>query len=249
MKNPVVIISRDNSWFQRFRKAVDRHDEEIVLEGPKQIADAIANGWEPIAHAFDESHDDCPSSALAFASPLFRALSDTRHSQGELALFHRPGFTLADLPVNDAPLVVLDAVQDPGNVGTVIRTAAAFEAGAVICLDGCADPFSPKSIRASVGTVLRIPVISSTLGPLLAFAAERTRPLYAASGRGASTGLPPSRSILIFGSEGQGVRPEVLRHARLFRIATSPLVESLNIAAAAAIVLSRLYGEREAEVF
>ncbi|HVT02946.1 MAG TPA: RNA methyltransferase [Thermoanaerobaculia bacterium] len=244
MKNPATITSRESSWFQRFRKAIERHDEELVLEGPKQIEDAIKRGWSPIAEAFDEALDEVGRSGITFSTSLFRSLSDTRHSQGRLALFQRPRFTLTDLADANAPFVALDGVQDPGNVGTVIRTAAAFEAAGVICLEGCADPYSPKSLRASVGTVLQIPVVTASVDALLHYAEDHALPLYATSGRGSTASLPEQRSIIIFGSEGQGVRAELARTSQLFRITTSPLVESLNIAAAAAIVLSRMYETR-----
>ena len=212
------IASRQNPWFKRVRDAVREHAGEIVLEGPKMVGDAIAAGWEPIAVIGDD---------VVFSDELLRAVSDTKTSQGVLGLFHRPPSGFA----TDKILVVLDAVQDPGNVGTIVRLAAAFDA-AVALLPGCADPFSPKAIRASAGTILNVPIADLTVPQLL----ESQRPLLYADMRG-ETKAPAKSDILVLGSEGGGVSEEIRGHGKPIGIKTSGRVESLNVAAAAAILL------------
>ena len=212
------ISSRQNPWFKRVRDAVREHADEIVLEGPKMVADAIAAGWKPIAVIGDD---------VVFSDELLRAVSDTKTSQGVLGLFHRPPSRFA----TDKILVALDAVQDPGNVGTIVRLAAAFDA-AVALLPGCADPFSPKAIRASAGAILNVPIADVTVPQLL----ELHRPLLYADIRG-ETKAPAKTDILVLGSEGSGVSEEIRKHGKPVAIKTSGRVESLNVAAAAAILL------------
>ena len=222
------ISSRHNEWFQRLRDAIREHRDEIVIEGPKAVRDAIAAGWTPIAVA--SSHDDDDVATLRFTSELMNALSETRTSQGVLGLFARPK------PVVDfhstKTIVALDAVQDPGNVGTIVRLAAAFDAAGVVLLPGCADAFAPKAIRASAGAILNVPVVDATLSDLAAY----DRPLLYADASGDAI-APPPRATLVFGSEGQGVSADVRARGRAIAVATSGRVESLNVAASAAILL------------
>lgn len=232
------IASRQNPWFKRLRDAVREHDREIVIEGPKMVSDALAAGWKPIATVRSSLFADRSREAtLEFAPDLFDALSDTKTSQGMLALFERPANSDV-FARRDSIVVALDRVQDPGNVGTIIRLAAAFDAAGVALLPGCADPFGPKAIRASAGAVLNVPVASITEDDL------KGRSLFAADGRGDTTEAPARDAVLIFGSEGTGVSEALLAHAQRIAIATSGRVESLNVATAAAILLSRSFALR-----
>src|SRR5438093_4646385 len=164
-----VISSRENAWFKRVHTAARKHDHEIVIEGEKMVADAIAAGGKPIVVACRSpvaGRREFLAPVIEFGSKLFDAVSDTRTPQGVLALFERPA--PRDLFARrDTIVVALDGVQDPGNVGTIVRLAAAFDAGGVALLPGCADPFSPKAIRASAGTVLNVPVAAVTAADLL----------------------------------------------------------------------------------
>ena len=212
------ISSRQNPWYKRVHDAAVEHAEEIVIEGPKAVADAIAAGWEPIVVIGQD---------IVFSEPLLRAVSDTRSSQGVLGLFPRPPARFAD----DRIVVALDGVQDPGNVGTIVRLAAAFDAG-VALLPGCADPFSPKAIRASAGAILSVPIASVLVQQLI----DSGRPLLYADARGDAF-APSKDTILVLGSEGRGVSDAVREHGTPIAIRTSGRVESLNVAAAAAILL------------
>jgi TrmH family RNA methyltransferase len=231
------IASRQNPWFKRVREAIREHAEEIVLEGPKMVADAVAAGWEPIA-VIGAQGAGGGGQEIAFSQELLDALSDTKTSQGVLGLFHRP--RNADVFARREALVVaLDSVQDPGNVGTIVRLAAAFDASGVALLPGCADPFSPKAIRASVGAILSVPVARVTHEELLGAA----RPLLYADGAGEA--VPPARNaVLVFGSEGSGVSEVIRSQGRAIAVATSGRVESLNVAASAAILLWQAFAAR-----
>lgn len=237
------IRSRQNQWIKRVRKAVERHDQEIVLEGRKMISDALASGWSPLVILQDEeqpiSHDD----AQIVESSLFRELTSTRTSQGVIALFSRPDESIeALLERKPLRIVALDSVQDPGNVGTIIRSAAAFDLHGVVCLPGTADPWAPKSIRSSAGAVLTIPVVRISTDHLLDIVRDHQLKVFTADGRATSTTISLSGNfVIVFGSEGQGVSADLAAISRGIRIPMTSRVESLNVAAAAAIILSRLY--------
>ncbi|HVE72927.1 MAG TPA: RNA methyltransferase [Thermoanaerobaculia bacterium] len=217
---------------KRIREAIREHDREIVIEGPKPVADAIAGGWKPIA-VIRRDED--------VSAEVFDALSETRHSQGVLGLFERPLFSASDiLARRDTVAIALDGVQDPGNVGTIVRLAAAFDAAGVLLLPGCADPFGPKAIRSSVGAILSVPVASIDARTLL----DSGVPLFAAAASGASLDPPAANVVIVFGNEGAGVSAELLAHATPIAIPMSSRVESLNVASSAAILLSASYEAR-----
>lgn len=226
------ISSRQNAWFKRIREAIRDHVGEIVIEGPKPVADAIAAGWKPIKVVTRD---------VDFTSEVFDALAETKSPQNVIGLFERPRRSLSDLFARESSVIVaLDGVQDPGNVGTIVRLAAAFDANGVALLPGCADAFSPKAIRSSAGAILTVPVVNCYTGDLLA----RGWPIVAADAHG-EIGEPPARgAVLAFGSEGSGLSRDLARVAQTMAIRMSPRVESLNVATSAAILLARSYALR-----
>jgi TrmH family RNA methyltransferase len=233
-----TIASRHNDWFKRVREAIRNHDDEIVIEGPKSVDDAIASGWKPIAR-FTRGYES--SDAIAFTPELFDALAETKTPQGVIGLFERPRGSFAEMIVRRETIVVaLDGVQDPGNVGTIIRLAAAFDAAGVALLPGCADPFGPKAVRASVGAILTVPTVRITTEELLASGL----PLFVAEMAGDLTDPPTRGAVMVFGSEGRGASEEVVRAATPLAIPMSARVESLNVASAAAILLARSFALR-----
>ena len=224
-----IISSRQNSLVKRIRVALREHDSEIVLEGPKHVADAIASGWKAIA-VLERGVD--------LTEDVFDFVTDTKHPQNILGLFERPRSSAAEiLARQDTVAVALDGVQDPGNVGTIVRLAAAFDAAGVLLLPGCADPFGPKAIRSSAGAILNVPVAAITASELI----SSNVPLFAADASGTVTEPPASKAVLVFGNEGAGVSEELMRHATPIAIPMSGRVESLNVASSAAILLSRRF--------
>src|SRR5258706_3195565 len=226
------ISSRQNPWFKRIREAIRDHAGEIVIEGPKPVADAIAAGWKPIK-VIERDVD--------FSSSIFDALAETKSPQNVIALFERPRFDLSALFARESSIVIaLDGVQDPGNVGTIVRLAAAFDANGVALLPGCADAFGPKAIRSSAGAILTVPVVSCSTEELLA----RGWPVVAADMGGENTDPPARHAVLAFGSEGSGLSQLLAKVSRTITIRMSSRMESLNVASAAAILLARSYGLR-----
>jgi len=225
-----IISSRHNALVKRIREAIREHGDEIVLEGPKAVDDAIAGGWKAIARI---------ERGLDVTNEVFDSLTETRSPQDVIALFERPHTTATQiLGQRDRVAVALDGVQDPGNVGTIVRLAAAFDAAGVLLLPGCADPFGPKAIRSSAGAILTVPVAPVTVRELL------ERNLVAADMHGAAIDPPSRDAVLVFGNEGSGVSPELLAHATKIAIPMSGRVESLNVASSAAILLARSYALR-----
>jgi TrmH family RNA methyltransferase len=228
----MTISSRQNPWFKRIREAIRDHAGEIVIEGPKPVADAIAAGWKPIK-VIERDVD--------FSSTIFDALAETKSPQNVLALFERPRFDLQALFARESSIVIaLDGVQDPGNVGTIVRLAAAFDANGVVLLPGCADAFGPKAIRSSAGAILTVPVVHCSIDELLAQGWD----VIAADARAEIADPPFSKAILAFGSEGSGLSPALADVARTIAIRLSPRIESLNVGASAAILLARSYDLR-----
>src|SRR6266550_1688566 len=211
-----MITSKANAWFKRVHNAARQHADEIVIEGPKAVADAIAAGWKPIP-------------IPAFSPALLKSIADTKTSQGVIGLFERPRWTVDRMFSTNRLAVALDGVQDPGNVGTIVRLAAAFDAAGVIVLPGCADPFGPKAIRASAGAILNVPIVPMSVEELLA----SRRPIFVADANGSAE---TPTGVLVLGNEGQGVSPELRTAGRAIAVQTSGRVESLNVAAAAAIL-------------
>lgn len=137
--------------------------------------------------------------------------------------------------------LVLDGVQDPGNVGTVWRTADAFGAEGVFLLPGCAEPFSPKTVRSTMGACFRLPVWETGLKELTVLLKTAELPLYATALREDTADLRAadlSRAAVVIGSEGRGVSQAVLDVCALtLKIPMRDRCESLNAAVAASVAL------------
>ena len=172
----------------------------------------------------------------------FLSACDTEHPQGILAIAETPSWTLEKLPTTPR-LLVLDAVQDPGNVGTLLRTAAALGVGATIALPGTVDPWNAKVVRSAVGMQFSHPTLWSGLEDLLHYLQGREVALWGTDATGAPVGTAtaPARLALAVGNEGAGLTPAV-RDACAAHVAIpmAPGADSLNVAVAAGIVLHAL---------
>src|SRR3989440_2235159 len=233
-----IISSPDNEVVRRLRRLARRREPGFVLlEGPRVLAEAKAAGL-----AFDliavREGDRLPfhtESRVTLTPAALRAAPQTATPQGAIAIARvheaTPVEAMEAARLARWPLIVLDRVQDPGNVGAIARTAAAAGAPALAVLPGTADPFGPKAVRASAGNVFR-----------LKLARVQWKDLAELDGYGAapSGGAPlaeaplESAGMVVLGSEAHGLSRQDLR------LVTVPLtggVESLNVAAAAALIL------------
>jgi len=174
----------------------------------------------------------------------FASAAETEAPQGVLAIAEIPDRTLERLAVADrVRLLVLDAVQDPGNVGTILRTAAALGVDATIALPGTVDLWNAKVVRSAMGAHFRHPALTSTWEELDAFRAANGVSLWVADVGGDSIdGRPaPGRLALVVGNEGGGVSEDARERAdRLVSIPIASTVESLNVAVATGILLHEL---------
>lgn len=166
-------------------------------------------------------------------------ISSVETSQGVLSLLAINEQPLANLFQGTPLTVALDGIQDPGNAGAIVRSAEAFGASGVVFLKGSVSPWNPKTLRASAGSLLRLPFALAEWDDFLAATTERAIPLYAAHPRAEKridqVPLQSATAILI-GNEGRGVPAEHERHSTAVRIPTEN-VESLNAALAAGILL------------
>jgi len=247
------IASRDNRWLKRFRAALagDRGDDGSVgVEGVRLVEAALGSGLGVEALLVSETGQRhlariapvlAPEvSVLRTSDKLFASVADTRTPQGIAALVRPRPASVEGLLRGTALVVVLAGVQDPGNVGTIVRAAEAFGAtGAAMCPaegTGTADAFGPKALRASAGSALRLPIIAATSAAiLLAQLRMSGMKLYAAvAGEASVSGSettpekiprsnPPLMSpweidwkisaAILIGNEGSGLPTELVRAA------------------------------------
>ncbi|MEP0774037.1 MAG: RNA methyltransferase [Acidobacteriota bacterium] len=260
MKTPipanVPTLGRHNPRLAALREVV-RHGRPGValVDGRKLVLDLARAGVPPdlllLTPATLGVLEECPPLAslvaagkvFAVAEEVMQRLAPSRHPQGVLGLFPVPRRALPPHGV----VVYLDRVQDPTNVGAIVRCAAALGATGVACSPGCADPFTPRAIRAAAGQTLLFPVATDADFAALASATRaRTGQTAALAGAG---GIPLGSwrarlpLLLVLGNEGAGLDPLVARGCDV--LLTIPLgnsVESLNVAVAAGITLAALAG-------
>jgi TrmH family RNA methyltransferase len=174
----------------------------------------------------------------------FGSAAETDSPQGVLAIAAVPPHALGSLSLPaQARLVVLDAVQDPGNVGTIVRTSAALGASAVIALPGTVDLWNAKVVRSAMGAGFHLPVLSTTWGELDAFRRRESFALWGADAGGTALHelKPADRLALVVGNEGAGLSADAQRLVdRLVALPIDSTVESLNVAVATGILLYQL---------
>jgi TrmH family RNA methyltransferase len=244
-----VIRSPHNRTLMLIRSLRQRKMREMerafVVEGPRAIADAITAGATPVVILVREGDERNaadwfgPSQTLRrLDAALFGDIAETVTPQGAIALFPLP--ELAIPRVEDPLYLVLDQIRDPGNVGTLLRTAAAAGVTAVVLTEGTVDPFNPKAVRAGVGAHFRIPIRWMTEAEKNHIVRDcEVRVVADAKGPVAYDEVDWSvGSALIVGSEAHGASHDGEGLALMSaRIPLAADVESLNAAAAGAVIL------------
>lgn len=176
---------------------------------------------------------------FAVRGDLLERSAHTESPQGALAVFRPKTFSLADVLAGQGPVLLLDRLGDPGNIGLILRTAEAAGAAGVVVTPGTADPLNPKCVRASAGSIFRLPVAHAPLDVAAAVLTGDRRRLCATSPHGGMeyTAADLSGRVgLLLGQEGGGLDPALLERFEAIRIPTGR-VESLNVAMAAGVLL------------
>jgi TrmH family RNA methyltransferase len=240
-----VIQSRNNPVVRRLRELKARADADLALvEGPKLLAEAVSAGIEIVEVAAS------PGIALpavrgasvwALAPDIVASLSETETSQGVLAIVRRPSFGEDALFRRPALVLVAVGVQNPGNLGALLRTAEAAGATGAYLTDGCADPFAWKSLRGSMGSAFRLPHVRRVDVFDVLDRLERSGLTIAAAAAGGDAydvvDLRGPVAILL-GPEGAGLPAEVERRAAVrMGVPMHGSVESLNVGVAAGVLL------------
>ncbi|MDR0325384.1 MAG: RNA methyltransferase [Oscillospiraceae bacterium] len=228
----MLITSRQNPLVKHIRRlgadAAYRREQGLYLaDGRKLLDDALRSGVRIAQAVFTEGISPpalSDTEVITVPKELMGAISPLETPQGVLFVCPIPAPPPAP---RSGRWLLLDRVQDPGNVGSILRTAEAFGLDGVLLFPGCADPFSPKAVRASMGAVFRLPVGN----------AESTLPLMVADIDGPAVSVFPKDCVVALGNEGQGVSPELKSRAdAIISIPMPGRAESLGVAAAAAIL-------------
>ena len=239
------LSSRKNPLLQQVRKLLNSRKERettglFVADGTKLLSEAVK--WWPGLETVilsDGVEVDVPEHIRVVVVPkdVMESISPMQSPQGALFLCRLPE-KKEFLP--KPGMLLLDGIQDPGNLGTILRTADALEIP-VALLEGCADPYGHKVVRASMGAVFRTRVVQTTWEQAKAACAKAKIPVAvtALSDRAEDIRTASLKNMaVVIGSEGQGVRKEILQSAQAeLIIPMNPNCESLNAAIAAAIVM------------
>ena len=250
----VLSVARD---LQR-RHARERHGL-FVAEGVRTVFELLRSPLtlRSALTAPDFTHDQPLLSALRergipvqeVTAAEFASAAGTETPQGILAIAEVPKHDLTSIPLTEPfRLIVLDAVQDPGNVGTIVRTAAALGAAAIVSLPGTVDLWNAKVVRSSMGALFHHPTLACTWEELTSFRARHQVSLWGADATGESLstlakarGGIPSRLAIAVGNEGSGLSAQTRQGAdKLVSVEIAASVDSLNVAVATGILLYEL---------
>ncbi len=259
LRNPRIKQARS----LRQRK-VRRESGLFLVEGIRQVGDAIRSGFEIVDlfyapdiltsefayRLLEEARQRCLEAAPV-SPQVFASLTEKQHPQGILAIARWPRRTLEKFSPRNAPWVVaLVAPQDPGNIGTILRTMDAVGADALLLLEGGADPTHPTAVRASMGALFWIPVVQTDFAAFAAWSERHGYAVYGTSAHG-TAGLEALRAaqpplVLLLGSERTGLSAEQRAVCRqTVRLPMQGHVSSLNLGVAAGVCLYALANVHE----
>ena len=251
--NAEIITSRQNPLMTHLRKLASsrsyrKKSGEYLCDGTKLLAEALKWGAEVKTAVFFEEVDIPPLPdgvrAVRVSEELMRSVSPMETPQGALFTVALPEVQLPET-LSGKHYLVLDGVQDPGNVGTILRTADAFDCDGGFLVNACADLYNPKTARATMGAIFRREAYTVTAEELFALLRKSGVPLYGTALRDDTVPLAEAdlaRAAVAIGSEGRGLSQQVLDEcAKTLKIPMNPRCESLNAAIAATVVLWEMY--------
>lgn len=251
----IRIESRENSLIKRIvRLSGDRKYRrdmrEMVCEGGKMLGEALSSGIEihdvlvadDAEVSMEDLHRAQQQGAKLYSCPasLIQKVSNVKTPQGIVFSCERPVSGLETLR-GTSRLMVLEGLQDPGNLGTIIRTADAFALDGIILCEGCVDPTSPKVVRATMGAAFRLPIAAATIEETAEFLKTQQLPLYATALSEKSvplTSVDLHRAAVLIGNEGRGITKKAASLSnQLIIIPMEGRAESLNASVAASIIM------------
>jgi RNA methyltransferase, TrmH family len=250
-----MITSPANDRLKHARRVREGRESDLIfVEGERLVEECLESRLD-LAVCFHTPNPSPRTQAILeeialrntptfpVAEAVMANLSDTVNPQGIVLLAARPKWRMDEITRRDQPLLVcLDAIQDPGNFGAIVRTAEAAGASGVIPLEGSAEAFAPKTLRSAMGSAFRLPIMTDLGTEGLLAALHRSSIRVVATAADGETIYADYNwrepTMVILGNEARGVRTELLErcNARV-RIPLHAPVESLNVAAAAAVVL------------
>ena len=240
-RNPICVHMKNLGASRSYRE----DNREFLCDGLKLLEEAVKSG-AVVSNVLASSHLPFPlpvDTRVCFTDRgIIDSISPLKNAQNTLFTVKMPpsgGF------VNDSgTYILLDGVQDPGNVGTIIRTAYAFGMKGVLLTGACADRYNPKTIRASMGAIFRQNIDYMTIEELTKLSVNGVEFVGAVPGETDTdfSHIAPKNAVIAIGSEGQGLSEEILSLCtKNMSIPTSPDCESLNAAVAAAIIMWESY--------
>jgi len=255
LTEPIIITSASNRIIKEIRSLHDKKGRQslkaLLLEGSRLVSDAACSGasirYFVSSESFYEKNGSFFSGypgkkIICVPDELFSRISETRTPQGVMAVADIPGYDSDSVLMKAGRIVALENLQDPGNIGTIIRSADACGFDAVLLSRDCADPYNPKTVRSTMGSVFHIPVIVAEdfygaldalkkKGVLLAAAHTRNAmPCWQADRKG--------DVAVIIGNEGSGITDKIIEISDVtIMIPMEGKAESLNASAAASILI------------
>ncbi|MDR1721244.1 MAG: RNA methyltransferase [Endomicrobium sp.] len=244
----MIIKSAENKIFKYALKLQDKkfraESKLFLIEGKKQIEE-IPENWNIKQIFISERYKNTVENfknIITFSERLFSKLSATKSPQGIIAAVEKKFHNVKEITKNTGPFVILENIQDPGNLGTIIRSADAFGLKAVFVSKGSADIYSDKTLRAAAGSIFRLPVIDDiTIENILNLMNEEKIFVFAASLKGEKYLNDikfADKSAFIIGNEGHGIKSETENSAAiLVKVRTLGKTRSLNAAVAASVIM------------
>jgi len=232
---------------------------EFLVEGVRAVQEAINSGWELTAVFFDDAvsgekitmmlqHNAV--SCYHVSRTIIERLTDTKNPQGIVAIVKEQNSNLADVAGKNGLLLVLDEVRDPGNVGTIIRTADAAGAVGVVLLSACVDLYSPKVVRSTMGSIFHLPIITDVdKNSFCSWCSKEKWSLWVSSLSG-GTNIHEvkweEKVALVMGNEANGASEDMLEAAKqkVF-IPMQGKAESLNVSIAAGVFMFEALHKQE----
>lgn len=230
-----------------------RGERKMVLEGHRLIGDALSRNRRPLFAFFSDANEGSPlldklraagTQLIPASDEVVKYVSDTENTSGLVGVFTIP---MPELPTKPERLLVLDAVRDPGNMGTILRTAGAAGVDMVILSPGCVDPYNPKVLRSGMGAHFRVPIVEAQWHEIAVFC-EDTQ-IFIATGDAEQNYTKvdwTQRWTLVIGNEAHGVSDNALSlGGTSVAIPMAESTESLNAAGAAAVILFEAVRQRQ----